>query len=69
MGASDSLSPLPFPTDKTDREQDKKARKRDGEAGDKIYDPSNLGEDQYERLGREDVAVNPRREPKRMRIA
>jgi hypothetical protein len=67
MPASDHLGPQ-FMTDKTDREQEKKAGKRDGEDP-KIYDPSNLREDQYERLGREDVEVNPRREAKKMRIA
>lgn len=70
MTATESLHPVQFQTDKTDREQDKKSRKRDavGEAN-VVYDPSNLREDQYERLGREEVEVNPKREAKKKRIS
>ena len=67
MSASDNLSAVQFRTDKTDMEQARKAGERDGEEV-AIYDPSNLREDQYERLGRKDVEVNPKREAKKMRI-
>lgn len=69
MSAAESLSSVQFQTDKTDREADKKFRARDDDPGTKIYDPSNLREDQYERLGREEVEVNPKREAKKRRIA
>jgi hypothetical protein len=69
MAASDALHPVQFRRDTTDRDLDSKDRMLSGDYVNDVYDPNDLREDQYERLGKDAVQVDAKAERKAMRIS
>jgi hypothetical protein len=69
MAASDALHPVQFRRDNADRDLDSKDRLRSGDYVNEVYDPNDLREDQYERLGKDAVQVDAKAERKAMRIS
>jgi hypothetical protein len=67
MAASDNLHPVQFRRDDADRDYAGDAGDYSGPDGDFGY--ADLREDQYERIGRETVDVDPKAERKALRLS
>lgn len=62
MAASDSLSPVQFHKDDKDSEYARRDAEKAGDYVNDIYDPSDLREDQYARLSKDQLDTNPKHE-------